>query len=89
MSRQNFLDNVVWLWEKIKSYGIVDCFPLLYKLEQWYEIYFRQIYGGGIKFFENSSLPSIYTYYQSWLLRGDNPNFNQNNKKKSTLIYQS
>lgn len=68
MPQQIFLDNVVWLYVKIQIYKLKDCYPLFFQLENWFESYFRQIFSR-----DNQPLPSIQTYYQSWLLRGDNP----------------
>ncbi len=85
MPLHDFLDNVVWLWEKIRSYSLTESYPLLYKLQQWYETYFREIYGTGKGILSNN-LPSMYTYYQFWLLRGDNPFFYSVNGKRSDIF---
>lgn len=74
MSLHDFLDNTVWLWAKIRNYSLTESFPLLYKLQQWYESSFIEIYGRDRGLLV-SNLPSMHTYYQSWLLRGDNPSF--------------
>lgn len=66
MPKQDFLDNVVWLLIKTKQLGICISPDLEVKLKNWFEQYYVEIYG-----VENK--PSIYIYYQSWLLRGDAP----------------
>ncbi len=87
MPLHDFLDNVVWLWEKIRSYSLTESYPLLYKLQQWYETCFREIYGTKKGILSNS-LPSMYTYYQSWLLRGDSPFFySTGGKRNNTFMY--
>lgn len=73
MSQQDFLDNTVWLWARIRTYRISDVYPLIYTLEQWYETYYRKIFCNGNTLLKDKLIPSIYTYYQSWLLRGDDP----------------
>lgn len=73
MSQQDFLDNTVWLWAKIRKYRISSVYTLIYTLEQWYETYYRKIFCDKGKLSKDETIPSIYTYYQSWLLRGDDP----------------
>lgn len=66
MTRQMLLDNVAWLYRMLNVYGGHK--SLAKKLVKTYNEQFGYIYNGtGIK------TPSIYTYYNSWLLRGDNP----------------
>lgn len=87
MPIQDILDNVVWLWMKIRSYSLTESNSLLYQLEQWYEIYFSEVYGTGKGILPNS-LPSMYTYFQSWLLRGDNPFFySTSGIRNNTVMY--
>ncbi|MHB9140858.1 MAG: hypothetical protein ACYC25_03165 [Paludibacter sp.] len=66
MPKQDFLDNVVWLLVVIKKFGVEVPEKLIFKLKGWYEQYFRYIF--------QEARPTTHTYYQSWLLRGDNPN---------------
>lgn len=64
---QDLLDNVVWLYCKGKS--LPSFIPASKSLEILFETFFRKIYGNlRIK-------ASIWDYYQSWLLRGDNPQY--------------
>jgi hypothetical protein len=72
MPKQDFLDNIVWLLVKTKEYNISINSSLLYKLESWFEHYYINIYQNHINIYQNER-PSIHDYYQSWLLRGDNP----------------
>lgn len=65
MSKQMILDNVVWLYAKCSEIGDNR---ILHELEVSYEKIFREIYGHYY-----ATVPSVLTYYQSWLLRGDNP----------------
>ena len=65
MPKQDFLDNVVWLLVVINKFGVEVPEKLIFKLKGWYEQYYRYIYQGV--------RPTTHTYYQSWLLRGDNP----------------
>lgn len=65
LSKQNYLDNIVWLINNIKKYGMGECAGLTYKLEIEYYKYYSYIIGG-------TSLDNS-IYYKSWLLRGDNP----------------
>lgn len=65
MPRQILLDNAVWLFKKMEEYAIDDCCGLKFKLKEIFEINFSTIYG--------SIHASIDDYYQSWMLRGDEP----------------
>ena len=74
LSRQNFLDNVVWILAKIKQYDISVSQSLIQKLNTWYiqlyhDIYDKEVISNGHVI--DLQLPDI--YYQAWLLRGDCP----------------
>ena len=71
MSKQNLLDNIVWLF--VEGSDSDKLFPVKQKLMSLYEFYIRDIYG------YDESIPTIMDYYQSWLLRGDNPYCYSNN----------
>ena len=65
MTAQTLLDNVVWLYNVGK-----DCPSFVgasRELEILFEKYFQMVYG------EQNGHVSMWDYYQSWLLRGDNP----------------
>ena len=49
ISQQDYLDNVVWLYMKIKLYGLENCQETLLHLEEEYNKYFRMIYGKNIQ----------------------------------------
>lgn len=66
MPKQDFLDNVTWLIVTSNKLGIEIPQDLDFKLKSWFEHYFREIFSGV-------DMPSVYTYYQAWMLRGDNP----------------
>lgn len=77
MPKQYFLDNVVWMYYYIQNYvvyfrGVAN---ILNYLKDKYELYFSEIYG---KVFNGKS--DIYTYYLSWLIRGDDPELYKNKK---------
>jgi len=61
---QVIIDDIAWLYINIER--LCPSSKTLEYLRELYEKYFRTLYLG-------LALPSIYTYYQSWLLRGDNP----------------
>lgn len=66
MTKQTLLDNFCWLYIRCRQlFG--DIPPCEYLKEQ-YRKYVLQVYGEQI---------DIDTYYQSWLLRGDNPQIYQ------------
>lgn len=61
---QVLLDDIAWLYINVQR--LTPSSVVLEYLRELFEKNFRLLYKGF-------SLPSIYTYYQSWLLRGDNP----------------
>lgn len=66
---QVLLDNVVWLYHKGRD--LPRFCRVRRELEILYETTYRKVYGTD----KNSDgiRPSLWDYYQSWLLRGDNP----------------
>lgn len=98
ISQMDYLDNLVWLYSKIRKYRIEDCEDSIRYIEKRYDEYFRIVYlnnmsqnyldcviseaeehyrkrgilsnyGSGQCYF------SINTYYDSWKLRGDAPEY--------------
>lgn len=80
LPKQVLLDNAVWLYFKGKN--LPEFLPASKDLEVLFETYCRQIYG------HIESHYTILDYYQSWMLRGDNPLYyfsgNRANKHKVT-----
>lgn len=64
---QVLLDNVVWLYCKGKN--LPEFIPASKSLEILFETYFQEIYG-HLKIHS-----TMWVYYLSWLLRGDNPQY--------------
>jgi len=48
IKQQDYLDNLVWLYYRIKKFELRDYDDLLLFIEQEYSKYFRQIYGNNI-----------------------------------------
>lgn len=48
ISQQDYLDNLVWIYYKIKKFGLKNYETLLTHIEQEYSKYFRLIYGNHI-----------------------------------------
>lgn len=48
IKQQDYLDNLVWLYYRIKRFGLRDYDDLLLFIEQEYSKYFRQIYGNFV-----------------------------------------
>lgn len=98
ISQMEYLDNLVWLYAKIRKYRIEGCEDTIRYIEKRYNEYFRIVYlnnmnhtyfesvvENAIKYFDERKIKhnygnnqcyfSINTYYDSWKLRGDNPEF--------------
>lgn len=70
LTKLDYLDNVAWLLTQIRYYNIQVSSNLIQELENDYWRLFNDIYGNAIY---GSGNISPYIYYQSWLLRGDDP----------------
>ena len=68
---QVLLDNVVWLYHK--GQDLPRFCKVCRELEILYETTYQKVHGTDEN--SNSIRPSIWDYYQSWLLRGDNPEY--------------
>lgn len=66
-TKQELLDNLAWLYVRVQKWidGKTAFCGYLY---EEYSKQFREVYGW------DGDMPDVYTYYQSWLLRGDYPN---------------
>ncbi|MFR4233059.1 MAG: hypothetical protein ACLT2N_06820 [Roseburia faecis] len=94
--QMDYLDNLVWLYAKIRKYRIEGLEDTIRYIEKRYDEYFRIIYLNHMKdsdleevietakqeysqkqilhaYGTNKCYFSINTYYDSWKLRGDNP----------------
>lgn len=78
LSKQDLLDNIVWILAKMRKYGIIDMKVKDRLIKQYYKC-MNYIYN-------NNELRNVSheTYYDAWKLRGDDPylyfeeNMNQN-----------
>lgn len=71
------IDNFVWCLHRMK--GKTEIASFKQQLEEQYERIFKEVYG-------QAQAPSIQDYYQSWLLRGDNPENYETFRTKGTFI---
>lgn len=69
--KQDVLDNIVWIHQKIRKYDIHDTEAILMKLQRTFVHLYQEIYRSG----PNADRPEcdIDLYYDAWKLRGDNP----------------
>ena len=96
ISQMDYLDNIVWLYSKIREYSINGYEDILQYIERKYDEYFKAIYKNYMceddehmiikkarEYYKQKNIGNIYetgnmffsinTYYNSWKLRGDNP----------------
>ncbi len=64
MPKHDLLDNLAWVQMKMDEFGIEDIEGIHYWLSCKYMEYCNEVY---------EELIDVHTYYQSWMLRGDNP----------------
>lgn len=100
MSKQNAMDNAVWLVFKAKELGIMLPSGVVQELQRTFHRYYDEIYL-GCKHKERSEYletdvydrerelmmqgRDMYVYYQSWTLRGDDPEFIRTSPQNETL----
>jgi len=74
LSRQELLDNLVWLSFSLKTHGLFDN-----ALESWInnaiEEHFAWLYRASIPLSSSNHSVTINTYINAWHLRGDNPEY--------------
>ena len=69
LCKHDYLDNIVWLLNQIKTYNIQVPLSLINELEDKYWRLYSEIYVDSAK---NELLPPS-VYFQAWQLRGDDP----------------
>ena len=69
LCRHDYLDNIVWLLNQIKTYNIQVPLSLINELEDKYWRLYSEIYVDSAK--DELLPPSV--YFQAWQLRGDDP----------------
>ncbi|MDO4304813.1 MAG: hypothetical protein Q4D94_12970 [Bacillota bacterium] len=108
LSKQDYLDNIVWLYHKINEFCIEGCSQLLEFLMQefekvFYEVYHRNIDGTELRRIWQESGKSysklgfqaeeyqytfdIFTYYEAWKLRGDDPSLYVSGYYKEPIFF--
>lgn len=70
-SRMNHLDNLAWLYGKIRKFRITGCEDAMYYIEKRFDELIRIVYKEHVDM--NKFTFSINSYYDAWKLRGDNP----------------
>lgn len=99
LSKQEILDNIAWLIIKLKNFNIQNCSDIIEKLMAIYNKYYIEIYTiklDGI-FRYNLPVPSnletdktvipVDTYMEAWKLRGDNPEYYNDNTVRLGVSY--
>lgn len=69
--RQNILDNIAWVLDKIRKWNLHVSAELYAKLKMAFDNYFDRIYYYN-KSYESCG-PDLLTYIKAWKMRGDNP----------------
>lgn len=78
-TKQNLLDNISWLYVRVRKWMDNKTSFCGYLFEEYSKL-FREVYD------IDGEIPDVFTYYQSWLLRGDDPyRYVQTNSKDVQL----
>jgi hypothetical protein len=91
LTKQNLLDNIAWLINKIKQFDVdagSDTIDKLIRIFNKYyvEIYIDENYNEG-QFSSASSVVPVDTYISAWELRGDNPEVYLKRKNRTDFTY--
>lgn len=78
ITRQDHLDNMVWIYQKIRKYNITHTENILLTLQRSFTHCFNEIYSP----INNRGEYTIDVYYDAWKLRGDDPELYSFNKYK-------
>ena len=82
LSKQVLLDDIVWICCVASELGCSIKERLKTELIGEYNRLYKEIYENNIEDIRGSQIcPSIHEYYQSWKLRGDNPEIYKLNQK--------
>lgn len=96
INKMGYLDNLVWLYSKLRLYNIQGCDGVKSYIEKRFHEYFIEIYENSIEkeelhdivvkagkyfskydiehnYYHDNLMFGIGEYYDSWKLRGDNP----------------
>lgn len=73
LPKHDLLDNVVWMYKMMEFYSIHDENGLMAKLEKIFRERYHEIYKEFIDNNEEMANISLSDYYDSWKLRGDDP----------------
>lgn len=80
-TKQNLLDNLAWLYVRVQKWIDGKTSFCDYLLEEYSKL-FREVYES------DGEIPDVFTYYQSWLLRGDDPyRYLQTNLQDDQLLF--
>lgn len=74
---QDYLDNIVWIYNKILEYELHGFDLLKDELLGKFQDLYRNIYEANMS---ESVRPDIFLYYSAWKLRGDDPGLYQTGK---------
>lgn len=91
LSKQDLLDNIVWMLTRIQEYTASSFPKLIYALENEYSRLFSELYG-NCHDIKEVVIPPHSLYYDAWRLRGDDPmlyfNYEKGfNKNKPELTF--
>lgn len=73
LPKHDLLDNVVWMYKMMQFYSICDENGLMARLEKTFRERYHEIYKEFIADNKEMTNISLSDYYDSWKLRGDDP----------------
>lgn len=80
LPKQDLLDDVAWMYAKMKEFSILDQDGLMSRLEDRFRVLYADIYGSTLSVTSPLKTISIGDYYDAWKLRGDEPGCQKKDK---------
>lgn len=88
LTKQDILDNIAWLIMKIKYYDVTSASEYIDKLTSLYNKYYTEIYCNNDQLGEKyPGVIPVDIYMEAWKLRGDNPEYYNDDKIKRAISY--
>lgn len=92
LSQQDYLDNVMWMYQKLSEFRVPDTDILRQYLQGQFDDYYARIYGEmrGYSDEDKNALRAvtINDYYEAWKLRGDEPSLYSNREYNRRPMFE-
>lgn len=74
ISRQDLMDNAAWFYMTLQRFNI-NLPDLFFDLREIFREQYNVVYAENLPFQDKDHIPTLEMYFDSWLLRGDEPKY--------------